>query len=236
MADGLYVAMTGAAARAEQLESIADNLANAETPGFKASRPVFQSFLASAGQTDKVFTAAVATGVDMSAGQTVVTDNPLDVLPDGPGFLAVRTGLGQVAYTRNGELKIGPGNVLVSDGHPVLGVDGQPITLPLMTTATIANDGRVMADGQPIGQLAQFALQGRVKRIGGAIYAPEAGGSATMLTGATLKVGEIETGNSSPLQATVAMISAQRVFEAAMQAMTTCRRLDDKAIEMGKVR
>lgn len=236
MADGLYVAMAGASARAEQLESIADNLANAQSPGFKASRPAFQAFLASAGQTDKVFTAAVATGIDMSPGETVVTDNPLDVLPDGPGFLAVSTALGQVAYTRNGELKVGAGNALVSDNHPVLGVNGQAITIPQFSTATIANDGAVMADGQVIGQIAQFALQGNVKRIGGSIYAPGPGGSATMLPGATLKVGEIETGNSSPLEATVAMISAQRLFESAMQAMTTMRRLDDKALELGKVR
>ena len=47
MADGIYVGMAAAAARAEQLDSIADNLANVETPGFKASHPAFQSFLPS---------------------------------------------------------------------------------------------------------------------------------------------------------------------------------------------
>src|SRR4051794_16984464 len=62
VADGIYVGMSAAAARAAQLESISDNLANVETPGFKAGRPSFQSFLPGRGTTDKVFTAAVATG------------------------------------------------------------------------------------------------------------------------------------------------------------------------------
>src|SRR5262245_24699898 len=124
--------MAGAAARAEQLESIADNLANGQSPGFKAARPAFQSFLAGAGPTDKVFTAAVATAVDLTPGDTIVTDNPLDVMPTANnGFLAVVSAGGQTAYTRNGELKVGAGNVLTSDGHAVLGTNGQVITVPV---------------------------------------------------------------------------------------------------------
>ena len=62
MADGIYVGMAAAAARAAQLDSISDNLVNAETPGFKASRPAFQSFLPGGRGSDKILSAAVATG------------------------------------------------------------------------------------------------------------------------------------------------------------------------------
>jgi len=66
MADGLYVSMCGAAARAEQLDAVADNLANAQTPGFKPARPAFESFLAASGAPDKVYPAAVAGGFERS--------------------------------------------------------------------------------------------------------------------------------------------------------------------------
>ena len=68
MADGLYVSMCGAVARAEQLEAVADNLANAQTPGFKAARPAFESFMAASGAQDKHYAAAVATGFDLRPG------------------------------------------------------------------------------------------------------------------------------------------------------------------------
>ena len=82
MADGLYVSMCGAAARQEQLDAIADNLANAQTPGFKAARPAFAAFLPASGAEDKVYPAAVASGFDLRAGPTVATGNALDVLPE----------------------------------------------------------------------------------------------------------------------------------------------------------
>src|SRR5205807_4264587 len=92
VADGIYVGMAAAAARADQLDSIADNLANAETPGYKATRPAFQSFLPpykGPGLVDKVFATVVSTGTDMSPGAVVTTDNPLDILPGGETFLSV---------------------------------------------------------------------------------------------------------------------------------------------------
>src|SRR5262249_46515470 len=95
VADGMYVGMAAAAAGADQLDSIADNLANAETPGYKASRPAFQSFLpprgvapgAAANMQDKIFAGVVATGTDLSQGPIRTTDNPLDIVPEGQLFL-----------------------------------------------------------------------------------------------------------------------------------------------------
>ncbi len=229
--------MAGAAARSEQLDAIADNLANAQSPGYKAERPAFQSFLAKAnGPTDKVFTAAVATAVDLRAGDAVVTDNPLDVLPDNDGFMAVRSGLGQIAYTRNGELKVGAGNQLVSDGHVLLGLDGQPIVVPPETVPKINPNGLVSANDVIIGQIPVFQLQGDVKRVGASLYAPGPTGSVTPVTNATFRIGEIEMGNATPLESAVAMIGAQRHFETAMQAIGIYKRMDDKAMDTGKVR
>src|SRR4051794_16127415 len=117
--------MAAASARAAQLDSIADNLANAETPGFKAARPAFASFLPKGGGlTDKVFSAAVATGIDMRPGTTVATDNPLDVLPEGNLFLGVESASGQMSYTRNGKLQVSADGQLQVMGNSVLNAGG----------------------------------------------------------------------------------------------------------------
>lgn len=236
MADGLYIGMAAASARTQQLDSIADNLANTETPGFKASRPAFQSVLASAGVTDKVFAMAVGTGLDMTPGPTMATDNPLDVTPENNGFLAVVTGPGKVAFTRNGELSISGDRRLVAQGLPVLGTNGEPIVIPPDAIARIQEDGAVIADGRPVANLAIYSLQGNTNKLAASLYQPGPGGTAVAMRDARVRVGELELGNAPPLDAMVNMISAQRQFETAMQAMQTYRRMDDKAMEMGKVR
>src|SRR6478672_4375440 len=101
MADGIYISMAGAAARADQLESISDNLANAQTPGFKKSEPAFQAFLGEARSKDQAFPAAVSTAFDLSEGATMNTGERLDVVPNDGAFLTVAQG-GSVAFTRAG--------------------------------------------------------------------------------------------------------------------------------------
>jgi flagellar basal-body rod protein FlgF len=243
MADGMYVGMTAAAARAEQLDSIADNLANAETPGYKASRPAFQSFLpprglapGAAGQQDKVFAAVVATGTDLSPGPVRTTDNPLDIIPDGNAFLSVASlNNGGVAYTRNGKLNVTPDGALVADGHPVMGETGKPIIVPPGSQVTINQSGVVSADGRAVEAIALFNLDGNIVRVGPQLYAAGPGGNVTRSDGG-VSTGQLEMGNVTPLESTVQMINAQRQYETAMQAIQTYRRLDDRAIEVGKVR
>jgi flagellar basal-body rod protein FlgF len=241
MADGMYVGMAAAAARAEQLDSIADNLANAETPGYKASRPAFQSFLpprglsAAGAPQDKVFAAAVATGTDLSLGPVRTTDNPLDIIPEGESFLSVATQTGQVAYTRNGKLTLTAEGVLVADHRPVLGETGKPILIPPGAQVTISQSGVVSADQRPVDTLALFNLQGNIVRVGPQLYAAGPGGMVTPADGG-VSTGQLEMGNVTPLESTVQMINAQRLYEMATQAIQTYRRLDDRAIEVGKVR
>lgn len=235
MADGIYVGMAGAAARAAQLESVADNLANAETPGFKAGRPAFASFLPAGGRTDKVFSAAVATGTDLRPGMVVPTDNPLDVVPEGDLFLGVQTPRGP-AYTRNGQIQVGADGQLTVSGYPLLGKGGQTITVPEGTAPTLTEDGDVVIDGSVVDSIGLFKIQGPVDRNGLALFTPGAGAQVTEADAGTVRVGELEMGNAPALESTIAMITAQRHFETAMQAIQTYRKLDERAIEVGKVR
>ena len=238
MADGIYVGMAAAAARAEQLDSIADNLANTETPGFKASHPAFQSFLPrGAGATsDKVATAAVGTGANPSAGTMVTTGNPLDLVPHDDAFMMVQTSTGP-AYTRNGKLVISPDGIITSGGRLVVGASGNPIQVPVGAAAIVNERGSVMVGNAEIDRVALFKIQGGIAHVGPSLYGPAAGGAvAPADVDLGVSVGQLEMGNSTPLEATVQMIGAQRQFETAMQAIQTYKRLDDRAIEVGKSR
>jgi flagellar basal-body rod protein FlgF len=228
--------MAAASARAAQLDSIADNLANAETPGFKAARPAFQSFLPKAGgkSTDKVFAAAVSTGTDLRPGTTVGTDNPLDVLPEGDLFLGVETS-GGPAYTRNGKIEVSPDGQLQIMGHAVLSTAGSPISVPQGAVPTIDENGRVLVDGASVDTIGTFKVQGPIDRNGNALFSAGPGASVEMVEG-KLQIGTLELGNVPALESTVAMIGAQRHFETAMQAIQTYKKLDERAIEVGKVR
>jgi flagellar basal-body rod protein FlgF len=236
MADGIYIGMCGAVARSEQLDAIADNLANAQTPGFKAGRPAFEAFMAAGGAQDKHYAAAVATGFDLRPGPTTHTGNALDVLPDDGGFLAVRGPDGKVAFTRDGRLTLDGDRRLVSGaGKPVLDVSGAPIVVPEDTTPVVDDQGRVMAGGMELGQLAFIQLTGTVERVGGNLLAPGPGGRAVQVP-ATVRTGEVELGNSSALEATVSLITAQRSYDSSMQAIQTYRQLDQRASELGRTR
>ena len=227
--------MAAATARAAQLDSIADNLANTETPGFKAARPAFQAFMpGGARATDKVFAAAVSTGTDLRPGTTVGTDNPLDVLPEGDLFLGVETSTGP-AYTRNGKIEVSSDGQLQIMGHAVLDNGGAPISVPPGAVPTINENGDVLVDGAPVATLGTFKIQGPVDRSGNALFTPAPGTAVDPVDG-KLQVGTLELGNVPALESTVAMIGAQRHFETAMQAIQTYKKMDDSAVGVGKLK
>lgn len=237
MANGMYVSMNGASARMAQLDSVADNLANAQTPGFKAERPAFEAFLAKAderGASGRTYAAAVGTNVDLSPGAVVQTGNPLDVLPSGRGFLGVKVGEG-IALTRNGHLEVQPDGSLTMLGKPVVDRDGKAIVTPPNARVRVESTGGVFANDQKVGQIALFEVTGPVDRIGPSLIAPH---DAKQITASTdsLRIGEIETGNSSALEAAVQLVAAQRHFETSMQALATYKRMDERAVEVGKTR
>lgn len=235
MADGIYVSMCGAVTRAEQLEAVADNLANAQTPGFKASRPAFETFLAPGAGQDKHYPAAVATGLDLRPGPTSRTGNPLDVVPDGGAFLTVRTPGGAIAYTRDGRLTLDAARRLVSDGRLVLGRDGRTLDVPPDLVPHIDAHGVVHAGDHEVGELALVRMEGAVDRLGSTLVTPGRGGRAVP-TEAAVRSGELELGNSSALDAAIQMVTAQRAYDASMQAIQTYRQLDQRAVEVARVK
>ncbi len=184
MVRALYVAASGMVAQANKQDVIANNIANAQTPGFKRERvtnvafaEVFRRqlvFGASRNQTvypsstvDPVKTIPEQS-VDTSQGTIRTTNNPLDLAIEGPGFFEVIYP-GGIRYTRAGNFALNSSRELCTlDGAKVQGASG-PIRLPA-GDIQICSDGIILANGQQVDRLKIFgASQGKTRVVSGAL-------------------------------------------------------------------
>ena len=124
---------------------------------------------------------------------------------------------------------------LVVGGFPLAGNGGSPIIVPPNTVPEIALDGKVRIDGIQIGQVALYDVPGDLVRVGPSIFDAKDPESVSEARG-QLRIGELEMSNYSPMDAMIEMVSAQRSFDHAMQAIETYSELDEKAIDVGRVR
>lgn len=225
MGNGIYSAGTGLLARTQQLDVAANNLANANTSGFRGEHVSFKAQLMTASANPGA--RAVSTfGVlneprtDFTQGSLERTGNPLDLALEGNGFFAVQAPTG-VQYTRNGSFHLAPNGTLVtSQGYPVLGPNG-PLTLT-QGDVQISSSGVISVDGAVSGslRLVQFAADVPLTPLGNAYYsAPTA--AATPATGLGVAQGSLESSNISPITGAVGLIGIQRNAEMMQRAMNT---------------
>lgn len=236
MTDGIYLGMNGAAARLAQLDTIADNLANAETPGFRAGRPTFESFLPEGVTTNSpAYVAAMQVGADTRSGDVKHTGRQLDVRLDDNAWLVVQNGDGSLGYTKDGRLEVNRNGEMLVGGRPVLGANGSPIIVPVDAPARVDGLGQILVRDLPVDRLALSRLEGPLSRIAPTVVtAPQ----ADLLVDSVerVHVGELEGSNARALDATVQLISAQRAYDHAMQAVQTYRKLDERGVEMGRLK
>src|SRR5947209_2730821 len=142
----IYLSMSGAKATMQRQDTLANNLANASTVGFRAELAAFRAVpVEGSGASTRVFALESTPGYDASPGQVSATGRKLDVAMAGSAWLAVQGLDGTEAYTRFGSLDLNAdGNLVTSSGLTVIG-DGGPISLPPETEASIASDGSVTA-------------------------------------------------------------------------------------------
>jgi flagellar basal-body rod protein FlgG len=243
MIRALYSAASGMTAQQLNVDSIAHNLANANTAGYKTRRAQFQDLLyqnlvqpgAAAGQQTTVPTGlqlglgtrASSNEIIFTQGNFAQTDNPLDMVIQGRGFFQVRRASGEIAYTRAGGFHLDrDGNVVTQDGDAL-----EPqITVPKEAQAvTIAPDGTVsytlpnQTQAQQAGQiqLADFQNPAGLNTIGRNLYLPTAasGDAVTGVPGGQEGLGAIlqgytEQSNVSVVDEFINLIISQRAYEA----------------------
>ncbi len=179
MSDGLYVAMSGAVAQQRAMDVVANNVANANTQGFRAERVTFEEVL---NQKDELsFVSAERGAIDGTVGGMVSTENPLDLAIDGQGWFGLQTPDG-TRYTRNGAFSVGPDGALVDAlGNTVRSVGGNEILVP-PDAAEISVDpaGQVLVDGQPLAQIEVVRFEpDQMRREGGNLFSATGKGDPT---------------------------------------------------------
>jgi flagellar basal-body rod protein FlgF len=220
----IYLSMSGAKAAMHRQEVLANNLANASTPGFRAEMAAFRSVpIRGDGSTTRAFSLETTIGYNNQAGPVSPTGNPLDVAMAGNAWLAVSALDGTEAYTRAGALQVNNEGVLVNaTGLQVVG-DGGPINVPQGATMEIAQDGTVSArvgEARPqvIGRLKLVTPEAKLVRGADGLFRAENGELPADPT-AKLRSGALEGSNVSPVEAMVAMIAASRQFEQQMKLL-----------------
>jgi flagellar basal-body rod protein FlgF len=225
MDSGYYAMSSALIARTQALDTIANNLANASTVGYRAEHSTFNSVLASTGIGTSLNRAINNFGVlggttfDLSQGALQKTGNDLDVGIEGAGFFEVQTANGPV-YTRNGSFQVSStGQLVTSSGDPVIGDKG-PITV-VAGPVTISPDGTISSKGAVMGKLklVDFPAGTQLTSLGRTYYSvPD--GTAAQAQGATVQQGSIENSNVNPVTSMVELISAQRSAEMMQRALS----------------
>jgi flagellar basal body rod protein FlgG len=230
-------AASGMRARMESLELLANNLANAETGGFKADRE-FYSLYNSLDATPDPATGQLTTlpvieshWTDLAQGDIKVTGNPFDFAVDGEGMFAVQTPLG-VRYTRNGSLKVSPaGQLTTGEGHPLLTKDGQPVQLQARLPVEVTPDGTLRQPGQTPVRMNLVAFDSRALiKEGHNYFAPAAGASPRAASGAVLQ-GKLEGSNVAAPESAVRLVAILRQFEMLQKAAGIGNELNKRAME-----
>lgn len=227
MSSGYYAACTGLMSRTEALDTISNNLANVSTAGFRASRNIFSSVLASAGDTPlsvlnqdaNDYGVLSGTQLDTTQGALVTTGNELDLAMEGPGYFAVQTGQGEV-YTRAGNFHVSTqGNLVTASGDLVQGDNG-PITI-VGEPVQISADGTISTNGAVSGRLkvVEFPPKTQLESIGNTYYsAPPK--TAVAAQDSQVLQGSLEGSNVNPVTSVVELITAQREVETMRRVLT----------------
>ncbi len=248
MISSLWIAKTGLDAQQTRMDVVSNNLANANTTGFKSSRASFQDLVyqnveqpggQTTQQTNSPTGLSLGTGVRVAGtekqftqGNIQQTGNSLDVAIQGHGFLQVTMPDGSIAYTRDGSLhRDQNGQIVTNDGYPL----DPGISIPQNAQSlTIGNDGTVsvtvpgQAAAQQIGtlQLADFVNPEGLQSMGDNLYRETAASGAPQLGQpglnglGTLQQGSLEGSNVNVVSEMVDMIETQRTYEMNSKAVS----------------
>jgi flagellar basal-body rod protein FlgF len=227
MDSGYYAAGTALVTSTQQMDTIANNLANASTVGYRAEKDIFSSVLAdasNAGSSDldkAINNYGILSGtiLDQSQGALQKTGNDLDVAIQGPGYFVVQTANGPM-YTRDGSFQVsGKGQLVTQTGDAVMGESGTLTMLP--GKVSISADGTISVNGAVSGKIhiVDFPAGTKVESAGNNYYtAPP--DTAETSTDSDVRQGFLESSNVNPILGLVDLITAQRSAEMMQRALS----------------
>jgi flagellar basal-body rod protein FlgG len=226
MLEGLYSAAAGMAAQQQRIDTVANDLANVNTNGYKRSRVAFRDLLyvrdASGNVQSGAGAAATTVGRGFAAGVMRETGNPLDLAIQDGGFLQVRRADGTTALTRDGSLKLDARGRLTTQRGDLV----QPaITVPAGTQESdvkVAADGTVTVGNRRLGRIQLVGVRSpeALQSVGDSLFRPTAAsGPAQALATGRLQQGSVEAANVDVADAMTELMDAQRSFQLASKAV-----------------
>ena len=218
MENTFYVSLSGQLALQQRLETIANNVANSSTPGFRAENVTFESIISDNGRASVAFASQGAATFASNSGAITRTDNPLDVAIKGEAYLAFDEG-GTSVFTRDGRLRISSTGALeTASGRPVLDSGGAPIQIDAgRGPVTIASNGVISQGGTTVGSIGVFKIapgSNLVRHEGSGLVPDRPAEPVVDFTEVQIVQGFLEGANVNPVLEMTRLIAVTRAFQA----------------------
>jgi flagellar basal-body rod protein FlgF len=238
----IYTSLSAMRSSQARQTATANNIANADTPGFRADMAEMQTmWLKGSGAETRATATEEVIAADMRGGTVIATGRPLDVAADGDTMFAVQADDGEESYTRRGDFQVNASGLLTTgDGRPVIGSAG-PVTLPPADSIAIDAQGRITivpiggdpAQPQEIGRLKLVSPVGSdtVKGLDN-LFRVRGGGTLPDDPEARVKSGHLEGSNVSSTEALVAMIEASRSWDTQLKLIADVRDNDSATADL----
>ena len=237
----IYTAMTGANATAYRQQLLANNLANASTPGFRAELATFRAVpVRGDGTSSRVFALEATAGHSEAQGPVNPTGRSLDVAARDNAWFAVQGLDGTEAYTRGGAFEVSADGALVNaHGLPVLDDGGAPINVPANAQLSFGGDGTLTArvGDQAPQRVAKIKLvtpdnEKKIHRSDDGLFRPVQGEPLDADPNARVMGGALEGSNVNPIEAMVGMIAVSRQYEMQMRMIQNGETNDKTAAQL----
>ncbi|OYX30183.1 MAG: flagellar basal-body rod protein FlgF [Caulobacterales bacterium 32-69-10] len=238
-----YVGLSRQETLKRALEIAANNIANADTAGFKIEQQMVRveeaTPFATPGARPVAYVLDHGVARDFSQGGLEESGNAYDIAIEGDGFYAIQTADG-TRYTRDGRFTVDAQNQLVTKmGDPVLGNNGRPIVLnPIGGEANVGKDGTISQGMVPVGRLGatRFADLSLLKKVGDNQFEAPADAVSTPAADAVMRQGMVERSNVQPVLEITNLIEITRAYERVARMMEQSGDLSTRAIDrLGRI-
>jgi flagellar basal-body rod protein FlgF len=238
MQNGLYVAVSAQVALQRRLETIADNIANMNTVGYRATGVSFEAEMAKAGETTLHFVSSGSDYLSQRLGGLIKTDNPLDFAVQGQGWFGIETPSG-IADTRDGRARIDEsGTLRTLAGDPMLDAGGAPLLVDSGAgPVTVSSDGMITQNGRQVGAIGLFAIDpdaSLTRSESSSVVADKPAKPILEFTREGIIQGAVESSNVDPVREMTRLIEVTRAFDgAAAETSQTEASLQDAIKTLG---
>jgi flagellar basal-body rod protein FlgF len=236
METSAYVSLSGQLALEQRMATIAQNIANASTTGYRASGVNFATVISTSSPYETAFSSPGKNHISEAVGGYAKTGNPLDVAVQGQSYLAMQSG-NQIYYSRDGRLTLAPdGQLKNPSGHAVLDSGGAPVSIePGGGEITIAKDGGVYQNGSRKATIGLFSIDtaSGFQRFENSGIIPRSPAEAVAdFSREGLVQGFVEESNVNPITEMVRLIQVTRAFESLSTMSDKAQEAERNAIQI----